>query len=171
MSLGVVLLAAYMAISDGNYQIDERIERTLLEAVHILDERVSIRAGHYGKMSIDETQRQVVHVFGAETNEVLLLTKRRAQTYDYAYIAPQLVRALVLHYEVFEYVKSVLAVVFEDASDETRERNRLVPVHAFVDERQHGRAHRVCEQTVVVLEVDERLAQLEVNVECVILKT
>lgn len=42
MSLCVVFLTTNVTISDGNDQIDERIERILLETVHVLDKRVSI---------------------------------------------------------------------------------------------------------------------------------
>jgi hypothetical protein len=62
MTPSVELLTADMTISDGYDKIDKRIERILLEAVHVLDESVTIRAGHNGEMSVDHAQRQMVHV-------------------------------------------------------------------------------------------------------------
>ena len=129
--LRVVLLAADVAVGDGDDEIDERIEGILLEAVHVLDERVAVRARHDGEVGVDETERQVVHVLGAEAYEELLLIERRTQADHDAHVAPQLVRVLVLEYEVLEYVEGALAVVLEYAREQAAEVDTLVPVHAL----------------------------------------
>ena len=75
MSSSVEFLTADVAISDRNNEINKWIEGTLLETIHVLNECVAICTRHYCKMSIYHTQREVVHVFGSETNEKFLLAQ------------------------------------------------------------------------------------------------
>jgi hypothetical protein len=56
MPLCIILLTAYMAIGDRDYQIDKRIKWVLFETIHIFNQSISIRARHNCKMGVDQTQ-------------------------------------------------------------------------------------------------------------------
>lgn len=62
MTFGVVFLAAYVAVGDGYDQVDERIEWILFKTIHVLDERVSVRARHDREVSVYHAQWQIVHM-------------------------------------------------------------------------------------------------------------
>lgn len=121
MSFCIVLLTTDVTVRDGNNQINEWIVWILLEAVHVLNKCVAIGARHDGKVSIDQTQRQMIHVLCTEANKELLLVEGRIKTDDKANIAPQFIRVLELDNEVFKDVEGILAVVLQDAGDETGE--------------------------------------------------
>ena len=91
MSFCVIFLATDVTIGNRNNQINERIVRILLETIHILNQSISIRAAHNGEMRINQTQRQMVHEFGAQSNEKLLLIQRRKQADHNPHITPQFV--------------------------------------------------------------------------------
>lgn len=158
MSFCIVLLTTDVTIRDGNNQINEWIVWILLEAVHVLNKCVAIGARHDGKVSIDQTQRQMIHILCTEANKELLLVKGRIKTDDKANIAPQFIRVLELDNEVFKDVEGILAVALQDAGDETGEVDRFVPVHALVDEWEDCCAHCVDHELIVALKFDEDFA-------------
>lgn len=111
----------------------------------------------------------MIHVFCAESNKKLLLIERWIKTYHDANVAPQLVWVLELDDEIFENIECILAIVLQNTRHETGEIDGLVPVHALVDKRQHGGANRIDQELIVPLELDENLAELQIDLEdCVL---
>lgn len=178
MTFSIVLLTTYMTISDCYDKINKRIERILLEAVHVFDKSVSVRARHDGKVSVYDAQRQMIHELSSQTNEKLLLIQRRIQTDHDTHITPKFIWVLKLmvliceilnnnnriwfileakiifrltyfDYEMLENIERILAIVFENACYKTRETNRLVPIVSFEYERKNGSSYRVGQKIVV----------------------
>jgi len=75
VSIRVVFLATDVTVGNRNDQVNKRIIRVLLKAVHVLDKSVSVCSGHDGKVGVYQTKRQVVHVLGTQANKKLLLVQ------------------------------------------------------------------------------------------------